>query len=72
MAFTKNPFEKDNNEQTVSEYYMTVGLNSNLNEDTYKRHPMKLLICIDKSGSMSSSFTQYHYDKRDLKRKRYV
>jgi hypothetical protein len=47
---------------------MTVGLNSNLNEDTFKRNPMNLLICIDKSGSMSSPFDHYHYDEHHSKR----
>jgi len=59
MAITKSPFQKDKEQQSY-EYYMTVGLNSNLNEDTFKRNPMNLLICIDKSGSMSSPFDHYH------------
>ncbi|CAF1027043.1 unnamed protein product [Adineta steineri] len=57
MAITKNPLEQSH------EYYMTVGLNSNLTEDTFKRSPMNLLICVDVSGSMSSPFNRYHYDK---------
>jgi Ca-activated chloride channel family protein len=67
MAFTKNPLQEDN-EQQISEYYMTVGLNSNLTEDTFKRNPMNLLICIDRSGSMGSPFNRYHYDKHQSKR----
>ncbi len=47
---------------------MTVGLNSNLNEDTYKRNPMNLLVCIDRSGSMGSAFNRYHYDKHQTRR----
>jgi Ca-activated chloride channel family protein len=66
IAFTKNPLQEDKEQQSC-EYYMTVGLNSNLNEDTYKRSPMNLLVCIDKSGSMSSPFDRYHYDKRHSK-----
>ncbi|CAF3295024.1 unnamed protein product [Rotaria sp. Silwood2] len=62
MAITKNPLQ-ENIEQPSYEYYMTVGLNSNLNENTFKRNPMNLLICIDASGSMSSSFNHYHYDR---------
>jgi hypothetical protein len=50
------------------EYYMTVGLNSNLNEDTFKRNPMNLLVCVDRSGSMGPSFNRYHYDKRHSKK----
>ncbi|CAF2269302.1 unnamed protein product [Rotaria magnacalcarata] len=58
MAITKNPL------QQTYEYYMTVGLNSNLTEETYTRNPMNLVICIDNSGSMSSPFNRYHYDGR--------
>ena len=50
-------------QQQTMEYYMTVGLNSNLTEETFKRNPMNLVICIDKSGSMSSPFDRYHYDR---------
>jgi hypothetical protein len=67
MAFTTNPLQ-NNEEQQVSEYYMTVGLNSNLNEDTFKRNPMNLLVCIDRSGSMGSAFNHYHYDNRQTRR----
>ncbi|CAF4243400.1 unnamed protein product [Rotaria sp. Silwood2] len=63
MAITKNPLQEDKEQQSC-EYYMTVGLNSNLNENTFKRNPMNLLICIDASGSMSSPFNRYHYDRR--------
>jgi Ca-activated chloride channel homolog len=62
MAITKNPLQ-ETIEQHSYEYYMTVGLNSNLNENTFKRNPMNLLICIDASGSMSSPFNRYHYDR---------
>jgi Ca-activated chloride channel family protein len=61
MAITKNPLQQS------CEYYMTVGLNSNLTEDTFKRNPLNLLICIDRSGSMSSPFNRYHYDKHRSK-----
>ena len=61
MAITKNPLQEDKEQQSC-EYYMTVGLNSNLNENTFKRNQMNLLICIDASGSMSSPFNRYHYD----------
>lgn len=52
MAFTRKVFQKDKKEQ-VCEYYMTVGLNSNLTEKIFKRNSMNLVICIDKSGLMS-------------------
>ncbi|CAF3040187.1 unnamed protein product [Rotaria sp. Silwood2] len=63
IAVTKNPL-KIINEQELHEYYMTVGLNSNLNEETYKRNCMNLAICIDISGSMSSPFDRYYYGCR--------
>ena len=53
MAFTTN-----------QEYFMTVELNSNLTEETFQRNPMNLIVCIDRSGSMGSSFSSYHYDKQ--------
>jgi Ca-activated chloride channel family protein len=62
MAITKNPLQETIEQQSY-EYYMTVGLNSNLNENTFKRNPMNLLICIDVSGSMASPFNRYHYDR---------
>jgi Ca-activated chloride channel family protein len=62
IAITKNPLQEN------KEHYMTVGLNSNLNEDTFKRSPMNLLVCIDKSGSMASPFNRYHYDQHHSKR----
>lgn len=65
LAYTSNPFEV---EQATREYYMTVGLNSNLNEETFKRNPMNLLVCIDISGSMGSPFDRYHYDRSQSNR----
>ncbi|CAF1678607.1 unnamed protein product, partial [Adineta ricciae] len=62
IAITKNPLQDERTQQTM-EYYMTVGLNSNLTEETFKRNPMNLVICIDKSGSMSSPFNRYYYDR---------
>ncbi|CAF0981461.1 unnamed protein product [Didymodactylos carnosus] len=66
MAITKNPLQETIEQQSY-EYYMTVGLNSNLNENTFKRNPMNLLICIDVSGSMSSPFNRYHYNQHRSK-----
>ena len=63
IAITKDPLQEDQEQQSY-EYYMSVGLNSNLNENTFKRNPLNLLICIDVSGSMSSPFNRYHYDQR--------
>ncbi|CAF1656977.1 unnamed protein product, partial [Didymodactylos carnosus] len=49
--------------QQLCEYYMTVGFNSNLRTDTFKRNPLNLVVVIDVSGSMSSSFDRYYYDR---------
>lgn len=38
------------------EYYMTVGLNSTIKQSDFKRKKLNLLIILDKSGSMNSSF----------------
>lgn len=43
--------------------YLTVGLNSGLKEENFKRPPMNLMIVLDISGSMSSPFNSYHYDR---------
>ncbi len=42
--------------------YITVGLNSGIKESDFKRPPLNLMIVLDISGSMSSSFSQYYYD----------
>lgn len=44
------------------EYYMTVGLNSNIKESDFSRKKLNLVVVLDISGSMSSSFNSYYYD----------
>ena len=44
------------------EYYMTVGLNSNIKESDFKRKKLNLVVVLDISGSMSSGFSSYYYD----------
>lgn len=44
------------------EYYMTVGLNSNIKESDFQRKKLNLVVVLDISGSMSSSFDSYYYD----------
>lgn len=44
------------------EYYLSVGLNSNIKESDFKRKKLNLTILLDISGSMSSSFDKYYYD----------
>lgn len=49
------------------EYYMTVGLNSNIKESDFQRKKLNLVIVMDISGSMSSSFNSYYYDGNNKK-----
>ncbi|MBU7017178.1 MAG: VWA domain-containing protein [Theionarchaea archaeon] len=56
-AITEDPFS-----QKV-EYYMAVGLNSGIRESDFERKKLNLVIVLDISGSMSSSFDEYYYDK---------
>jgi Ca-activated chloride channel family protein len=46
-----------------TERYLTVGLNSGLDADAFERPPLNLVVVLDVSGSMSSSFSQYYYDR---------
>jgi|GEM_PF-1567374 len=45
-------------------YYLSVGLSSNLSEGDLKRPPLDLVVVLDVSGSMSSKLNEYYYDKR--------
>ena len=44
------------------EYYMTVGLNSNIKESDFARKKLNLVVVVDISGSMGSTFNSYYYD----------
>lgn len=44
------------------EYYMTVGLNSNIKQSDFQRKKLNLVVVLDISGSMSSAFNSYYYD----------
>lgn len=57
MAISKDPISSE------KEYYMTVGLNSNIKESDFKRKKQNLMIVLDISGSMSSSLNSYYYDE---------
>ena len=48
------------------EYYMTVGLNSNIKESDFQRKKLNVVVVMDISGSMSSSFNDYYYDQNYL------
>ena len=55
------------------EYYLSVGLNSNIKKSDFKRKKLNIVIVLDISGSMSSSIDNYYYDgnyeKKDYKSK---
>eukprot|EP01084_Bolivina_argentea_P121935 216099_1 len=46
----------DTNTNNKMNYYVTVGLNSNIKVSDFKRKKMNLVICLDKSGSMTDTF----------------
>lgn len=56
MAVSKNPITGE------TEYYMSVGLNSNIRKEDFIRKKLNLVVVLDISGSMSSSFSSYYYD----------
>ena len=56
-AISKDPISNKN------ELYMTVGLNSNIKQSDFKRKKLNLVVVLDISGSMKSSFNSYYYDK---------
>lgn len=56
-AVSPDPFSKEN------EYYLSVGLNSNLKESDFQRKKLNLVIVLDISGSMGSAFNKYYYDR---------
>ncbi|MFH1403388.1 MAG: VWA domain-containing protein [Candidatus Altiarchaeota archaeon] len=45
------------------DYYLQVGLNSGLKKEDFSRKKLNLVIVLDISGSMSSSFNRYYYDR---------
>ncbi|MBI5061504.1 MAG: VWA domain-containing protein [Candidatus Aenigmarchaeota archaeon] len=56
-AISKDPISSND------DYYLSVGLNSNLKESDFKRKKLNLVVVLDVSGSMSSPFYQYYYDQ---------
>ncbi|MBR2240916.1 MAG: VWA domain-containing protein [Clostridia bacterium] len=54
-AVSKDPISQK------TEYYMTVGLNSNIKESDFQRKKLNIVVVMDISGSMSSGFNQYYY-----------
>lgn len=55
-AISNDPFSNK------EEYYMTVGLNSNIKESDFERKKLNLVVMLDISGSMDSNLTKYYYD----------
>jgi len=45
------------------EYFLSVGLNSGIDERAFKRKKLNLVVVLDISGSMGSAFNTYYYDK---------
>jgi len=56
-AVTRDPFSNK------TEYYLSVGLNSGMKESDFERKKLNLVIVLDISGSMTSPFNQYYYDR---------
>ncbi|MCK4442341.1 MAG: VWA domain-containing protein, partial [Sulfurovaceae bacterium] len=49
------------------EYFLSVGLNSGIDAKDFKRKKLNLVVVLDISGSMGSSFDSYYYDKNGKK-----
>ena len=63
MAISKDPISSQ------KEYYMTVGLNSNIKISDFKRKNQNIMIVLDISGSMSSPLNSYYYDGNEEEEK---
>lgn len=46
------------------EYFVTVGLDSNIKQSDFKRKRLNIVVVLDISGSMSSPFDKYYYDRK--------
>lgn len=46
-----------------TDYYLSIGLNSGLTEQSFQRKILNLVIVVDISGSMGSRFDKYYYDR---------
>lgn len=57
MAISKDPIS------SKDEYYMTVGLNSNIKQSDFERKKQNIVVVLDISGSMESSLQSYYYDE---------
>jgi len=57
-AIQKNLFLEE------EEHYLLVGLSSNIKTGDFKRKKLNLVVVLDISGSMSSPFNKYYYDRQ--------
>ena len=64
LAIIQSPFDTNH-----WEYYMTVGLNSDLCASEFARLPLNLAIIIDVSGSMGSPFNAKHFRGSNIQSK---
>ena len=55
-AISEDPFSNK------KEYFLSVGLNSNIRQEDFSRRKLNLVFVIDISGSMGSPFNEYYYD----------
>lgn len=58
-AITKDPISGNN------DYYLSVGLNSNIKAEDFKRKKLNLVVVLDISGSMNETFNSYYYDNKN-------
>ncbi len=59
-AVSRDPFSDK------TEYYLSVGLNSGIKESDFERKKLNLVLVLDVSGSMDSTFDRYYYDRYGL------
>lgn len=55
-AISKDPISSQ------EDYYLAVGLNSNIKTGDFKRKKLNLVVVLDISGSMGEQFNSYYYD----------
>ncbi len=65
QAITKNIYTGEKN------YYLTVGLNSGIDQKQFKRKKLNLVVVMDVSGSMGSFFNEYYYDQKGRQRRQH-
>lgn len=56
-AVSQDPFSGE------TDHYVSVGLNSGIQEDEFARKKLNLVVVLDISGSMGASFDEYYYDR---------